>query len=49
MAVAADSPPLAEHGLTGFKYFQRLAPLLGRLHEVGCARDTAGDRKRGHS
>jgi hypothetical protein len=44
MAVAADSPPLAEHDLAGFKYFDRLIPLLGRLHDVGCARDVAGNR-----
>ena len=31
--------------ITGLKYFDRLAPLLARLHEVGCARDKAGNRK----
>jgi len=30
--------------LAGFKYFDRLAPMLARLHDVGCARDTAGNR-----
>jgi hypothetical protein len=30
--------------LAGFKYFDRLLPLLARLHDVGCARDTAGNR-----
>ena len=42
--MAADSPLLAEHPLAGFKYFDRLVPLLGRLHDVGCARDTASNR-----
>ena len=31
--------------LAGFRYPDRLLPLLGRLHEVGCARDRAGNRK----
>lgn len=29
----------------GLKYFDRLAPLLARLHEVGCERDKAGNRE----
>jgi DDE family transposase len=45
MGVTAGGPPLAEREVTGPKYFQRLVPLLGRLHEVGCARDTAGNRR----
>src|SRR5687768_16731762 len=28
----------------GLKHFKRLLPLLARLHEVGCARDKAGNR-----
>jgi hypothetical protein len=31
--------------VTGLKYFDKLAPLLARLHEVGCERDKAGNRK----
>lgn len=31
--------------ITGLKYFDQLAPLLQRLHEDGCARDTAGNRE----
>jgi len=31
--------------ITGLKYFERLAPLLERLHAVGCERDTAGNRE----
>jgi Transposase DDE domain len=42
--VAAAIPPLAERDLAGFKYFDRLIPLLARLHDVGCARDVAGNR-----
>ena len=30
--------------LAGFNSFDRLVPLRGRLHEVGCARDRAGNR-----
>ena len=33
-----------EEDVTGLKYFDRLAPLLKRLHEVGCHRDKAGNR-----
>jgi hypothetical protein len=33
-----------EEDVTGLKYFDRLAPLLKRLHEVGCQRDKAGNR-----
>jgi len=34
-----------EEDVTGLKYFDRVAPLLARLHEVGCARDKAGNRQ----
>jgi hypothetical protein len=34
-----------ERDITGLKYFDQLAPLLERLHEVGCERDKAGNRK----
>jgi hypothetical protein len=33
-----------EEDVTGLKYFAKLAPLLARLHEVGCERDKAGNR-----
>src|SRR3990170_8861070 len=33
-----------EEDVTGLKYFDKLAPLLVRLHEVGCGRDKAGNR-----
>lgn len=34
-----------EQDVEGLKYFDRLAPLLARLHEVGCQRDKAGNRQ----
>jgi len=33
-----------EEDVTGLKYFDKLAPLLARLHDVGCERDRAGNR-----
>ena len=33
-----------ERDITGLKYFDRLTPLLKRLHDVGCQRDKAGNR-----
>jgi hypothetical protein len=33
-----------EADVTGLKYFDKLAPLLARLHDVGCQRDKAGNR-----
>lgn len=36
---------IAEHELSGLKYFDKLASLLERLHEDGCARDKAGNRE----
>lgn len=33
-----------EEDVTGLKYFDKLAPLLARLHDVGCHRDKAGNR-----
>ena len=37
--------PIRETDLLGFKYFPQLARLLKRLHDVGCARDRAGNRQ----
>jgi hypothetical protein len=42
--MASEVPGFAERDLTGFKYFDHLVPLLDRLHDVGCARDKAGNR-----
>jgi len=35
---------IASSQITGLKYFEKLAPLLERLHDVGCERDKAGNR-----
>lgn len=35
---------LRSQDVQGLKYFRRLQPLLARLHEVGAARDAAGNR-----
>jgi IS4 transposase len=35
---------ITERQITGLKYFDKLAPLLERLHDDGCARDRAGNR-----
>ena len=37
--------PLTAADLQGLKYFEKLAPLLERLHDVGCERDRAGNRE----
>jgi IS4 transposase len=37
--------PVREADLHGFKYFDLLGPLLQRLHDVGSARDKAGNRE----
>lgn len=36
---------ISERDVTGLKYFDQLAPLLARLHEVGCERDRARNRE----
>jgi len=35
---------VTEQDISGLKYFDKLAPLLARLHDDGCQRDTAGNR-----
>ncbi len=43
----ADSrkrPEVTEADIQGLKYFDKLAPLLQRLHDDGCERDRAGNR-----
>jgi hypothetical protein len=45
MARRQDEKRIREADITGLKYFDRLAPLLERLHEVGCQRDKAGNRE----
>jgi hypothetical protein len=36
--------PIREKDISGLKYFDKLKPLLERLHDVGCERDRAGNR-----
>ncbi len=35
---------IRDEDVTGLKYFDKLRPLLKRLHDVGCQRDKAGNR-----
>lgn len=42
---AKAKPELKESDVTGLNYFDKLAPLLSRLHDDGCQRDRAGNRK----
>ena len=39
-----SKPRITDRDITGLKYFEKLLPLFDRLHEVGCERDTAGNR-----
>ena len=43
--MAKQKPKIEERDITGLKYFEQLAPLLERLHEDGCQRDRAKNRK----
>lgn len=36
---------IRDQDVVGLKYFDQLAPLLQRLHDYGCQRDTAGNRE----
>ena len=36
--------PLTPQQVQGLKHFKTLLPLFHQLHEVGCARDKAGNR-----
>jgi hypothetical protein len=36
---------IQESDITGLKFFDKLAPLLNRLHDDGCQRDRAGNRQ----
>ena len=36
---------IREQDVSGLKYFDKLAPLLERLHDEGCQRDKAGNRE----
>lgn len=43
--MAAEEKKIKESDITGLKFFDKLAPLLERLHDDGCQRDRAGNRK----
>ena len=43
--MAEPTPEIRERDLQGFKYFERLLPLLRGLHEVGTERDRADQRQ----
>src|SRR5262245_2412713 len=42
---AARLTPMRDSDIVGLKYFDRLMPLLERLHDVGTQRDHAGNRQ----
>jgi Transposase DDE domain len=42
---ARRADPLRDRDIVGLKYFDRLMPLLDRLHHVGTERDRAGNRQ----
>jgi len=44
MAEPSDGPG-AEPKLQGLKYLDKLLPLFDRLHDIGCLRDRAGNRR----
>ncbi|WP_146591967.1 IS4 family transposase [Posidoniimonas polymericola] len=41
----SKKPKIEEPDITGLKFFDKLAPLLKRLHDEGCERDRAGNRQ----
>ena len=43
--MSAGKDKIKEANVTGLKYFDKLAPLLARLRNEGCARDSANNRK----
>jgi hypothetical protein len=43
--MAGREADFSDRDLSGFKYLDRLLPMLARLHDVGCARDRAGNRQ----
>ena len=42
---ARQASKISESDIVGLKYFDRLMPLLERLHDVGTQRDRAGNRQ----
>ena len=43
-AILKKKPKIQERDIAGLKYFDKLAPMLERLHHDGCQRDKANDR-----
>jgi hypothetical protein len=43
--MANGTPRVGKSDIQGLKYLDQLLPLLERLHDVGCRRDKAGNRK----
>ncbi len=43
--VSKQREKIEERDITGLKFFDKLAPLLERLHHDGCERDRAGNRQ----
>ena len=43
--MTAKREKIKEHQLQGFKYFKAISGLLEELHNAGCQRDRAGNRK----
>jgi len=43
-ATVGQAPSICAKAVQGLKYFDQLAALLQRLHDVGCEHDTAGNR-----
>jgi hypothetical protein len=43
--MAAAKKKIKESDITGLKFFDKLGPLLQRLHDDGCERDRAGNRQ----
>jgi hypothetical protein len=43
--VSRKKKPITEEDVSGFKKLRRVATLLSALHDVGCERDKAGNRK----
>jgi hypothetical protein len=43
--MSAKREKIKEKDLQGFKYFKAIAGMLDRLHDAGCGRDRAGNRR----
>lgn len=43
--MSAEREKIKEHQLSGFKYFKAISEILEELHDAGCQRDIAGNRK----